>query len=252
MRFYKDIAYGKIEKQKCDMYLPEIKDFSTIVYFHGGGVVKGDKYSKSKEEIASSFVANGYGFVSVGYRLYTDGAKYPDFLMDAAEGIAFVKKEIEKYGGSGKILVSGQSAGAWMSLMMCLNAEYLNVVGINPLEIEGWIIDSAQTTAHFNVLKEETGQNKKLQRINEYAPLYYVDENIKFTKMLLFFYENDMVCRPEQNLLFYTAIRNFNVNADIEYLRLPGNHCYGSTHKEEDGEYRYVKEALRWLKAKNL
>ena len=252
MQVYKDVAYGTLEKQKCDMYLPETQGFSTIVYFHGGGLVKGSKYSESKVEIASSFVKNGYGFVSVGYRLYTDGAKYPDYLTDAAASIAFVREEAKKHGGSGRILVSGQSAGAWISLILCMNKAFLTAVGVDPLEIEGWIIDSAQTTSHFNVLEHETGQNRKLQRIDEFAPLYYVDEKMKFTKILLLFYENDMVCRPEQNVLFYTAIRNFDSEADIEYRQLPGKHCYGSTHKEEDGEYRYVKEALRWLTEKGL
>ena len=43
MRIYKDIAYGEHEKQKYDMYLPDTNEFFTIVYFHGGGLVEGNK-----------------------------------------------------------------------------------------------------------------------------------------------------------------------------------------------------------------
>lgn len=252
MRIYKDIAYGEHEKQKYDMYLPDTNEFFTIVYFHGGGLMKGNKYSESKEEIASSFVKNGYGFISVGYRLYTDGAKYPDYLTDAANAIALICKTLKEYGGNERLLVSGQSAGAWMSLMLCLNKEYLSNVDIDPLSIEGWIIDSAQTTLHFNVLNKEKGLDKKLQRIDEFAPLYYVSQENRFTKMLLLFYENDMPCRPEQNKLFYKAICNIDPSADIEYRELQGKHCHGSTHKDEDGEYAYVKESLQWMAAKGL
>ncbi|MBQ7912672.1 MAG: alpha/beta hydrolase [Clostridia bacterium] len=252
MKILNDIAYKNNSACKLDMYLPEQTGFQTIVWFHGGGLENGNKYSQATAEIAESFVKNGYGFISVGYRLYTQGARYPDYLTDCANAVAFVKEHVQEYGGNGKILISGQSAGAWMALMLCLDGKFLKAVGIEPLSIAGWIIDSAQTTAHFNVLKYEKKENPNAQRIDEFAPLYYVSENTKFTKMLLLFYEQDMPCRPEQNELFYKAILNFDKTADIEYVQLPGTHCYGSTCKEEDGEYRFVKETLRWLKAKGL
>jgi hypothetical protein len=91
------------------------------------------------------------------------------------------------------------------------------------------------------------GFDERLERINEFSPLYYVDENTAFSKMLLLFYEEDMPCRAEQNMLFYKSILHFNKNADITYARLPGSHCYGSTVRDADGEFRFVKEAFSWL-----
>ena len=131
--------------------------------------------------------------------------------------------------------------------MLCLNRTYLKGVGLLLNDIKGWIIDSAQTTSHFNVMKYELGCNPNLQRIDEYAPLYYVDESTKFSKMFLLFYENDMPCRPEQNHLFIKAVQAFDKDADIQYKQLPGGHCHGSTHCDEDGEYSFLKESIRWL-----
>ena len=82
-----DIVYD-VETNCClDMYLPDGDGFSTVVYFHGGGIVSGDKAEANYTEIAEKFAANGYAFLSVNYRMYPD-AKFPDYLYDAATGLS--------------------------------------------------------------------------------------------------------------------------------------------------------------------
>ena len=243
-----DIAYDCGEKNKLDAYLPEGKELPIIVYFHGGGLEGGDKGDENFREIGESFADGGYGFVSVNYLLYGDVEDFPYYITDCAKAIAYIRQNISRFSGNGQIFVSGQSAGAWIALMLCLNPRYLKDLGISPQEISGWIIDSAQTTSHFNVIKRERGDNPLLQRIDEYAPLYYVDNNTRFTRMLMMFYREDMPCRPEQNRLFVSAVSAFNQNADIRFLELPGEHCHGSSVKDSDGQYPFVKEALKWLK----
>ena len=66
--------------------------------------------------------------------------------------------------------------------------------------------------------------------------------------MLLVFYTDDMPCRYEQNMLFYKSVLEFNPKADIAYEVLGGGHCHGSSEVDEDGEYAYIKSALKWLK----
>ena len=174
-----DVQYGNASECTLDVYLPDGESVGTIVYFHGGGLEGGDKSDKNYVEIAESFVKNGYGFVSANYRMYPAGGRFPQFIEDAAQAVAWVKFHVKGYGGSETLYVSGQSAGAWLSMMLCLNGEYLRAVGVDPLSIQGWLIDSAQTTAHFNVLKYELGCDPNLQRINEFAPLYYVDSGLQ-------------------------------------------------------------------------
>lgn len=251
MEIMKDAAYGNDEAQRLDAYLPIEKDFTTVVCFHGGGLECHGKDTQNFVDIANDFVKAGYAFVSANYRIYPQ-AKFPEFIRDAAKAIAYTKSKIAEWGGNGKIIVTGQSAGAWMSLMLCLNQTYLQAEGVDPLDIKAWIIDSAQTTAHFNVLKYDKKADSRLQRIDETAPLYFVNENTAFTKMLLIVYENDMPCRYEQNMLFYKAILSFNHNAQISYEVLPGGHCSGSSIKDENGEYAYVKTALKWLRTANI
>ena len=66
----------------------------------------------------------GYAFVSADYRIYPN-AKFPEFILDAAKAVSFVKENLQDWGGNGDIIVSGQSAGAWLSLILCMDKRYL-------------------------------------------------------------------------------------------------------------------------------
>ena len=245
MRSFVDVQYDIHEACKLDLFLPDMENFPIIVFFHGGGMVSGSKQAHT--EMGKRFAELGYGFASVDYRLYPN-AKYPDFVVDGANAVAFVKRRAKEYGGNGELFIGGNSAGAWLAIMLCLNGEFLSAVGVDRMQIKGWAIDSAQMTAHFNVLNKEMGLDTRLQRVNEFAPLYYVDENLKFTRMLTFCYDDDLPTRPEQNALFYKAVLYFNPQADITALKLPGGHCQGTTFVDDDSEYPFVKEFIKWVK----
>ena len=251
MKKLANIPYSSKHSETLDVYLPDAAGFKTIVYFHGGGLEKGDKAKPAMIEVAERLCAHGYGVVSANYRMYPT-AKFPDYLIDAADAAAFAKAHVGEWGGSGELMIAGQSAGAWLTLMLCMDESYLKGVGIDPGEIVGWISDSAQTTAHYNVQQYEQGEHKYAQRINAYAPQFFVSEETSFSHMLLIFYENDMPCRPQQNMLFYQSILTFCPEADIEYKLLPGKHCHGSSKKDEDGEYAFVKTTVDWLTRKGL
>ena len=251
MKKLENIAYSSQHTETLDIYLPDRTDFRIIVYFHGGGLEKGDKASTSMIEVSERLCSLGYGVISANYRMYPT-ARFPDFLIDAADVVAYAKAHAPEWGGSGELLIAGKSAGAWITLMLCLDQTYLKQVGVDHRDVVGWISDSAQTTSHFNIQTYEHGEHKYAQRINQVAPLFYVGEDTDFSHMLLIFYENDMPCRPEQNMLFYRAVLTFRPEADIEYKQLPGKHCHGSSKKDEDGEYAFVKTAAEWLSRKGL
>ncbi len=248
MKIIKDVAYSAINEDcLLDLYLPDTNGFDTIVYFHGGGLTGGHKNDYYYVEMAEKFAEQGYGFVSVEYRKYPT-AKYPEFIEDCANATYFVQKNIANYGGNGRFYVCGQSAGAWMSLMLCFNRYFFERAGVDTSLIKGYIIDSAQPTSHFNVIQhEEEGVDDLSQRIDKFAPIYYLNKQSSFPKMILIFYENDMPCRPEQNMLLYKNILAYNPKADVCYKRLAGEHCHGSTKKDADGEYPFVKVVLDWL-----
>ena len=245
MKVYSDIVYDDLNN-KLDIYTPDKENFSTIIFIHGGGFVEGDKAQDNIKEIGYSFVKSGYAFVSINYRLYPV-AKYPDYLVDASNAITYIKNHIKEYGGNGKIIVSGQSAGAYTALMLALSNKYGDYS-----DICGFIIDSAQTTTHFRVLEKEYGLDSYLERIDDKAPIYYVNKDTKFSKMLLIAYQDDIVKRRAQNELFYQTIKHYNSNASIELKILKGGHCHGSCVKDDDNEYEYYKESIKWIRDNNV
>ena len=243
MKEYKNLNY--YQHLYLDLFVPEQEEFFTIVHFHGGGLVEGDK--GDTHQYVAHLVKQGFAVATANYSLLTE-AKFPRCLYDASEAIRYVMDNISKYGKSKGIIISGQSAGAWMTLMLCFNKEYLEAKNIKKAEICGFISDAGQPTSHFNILKIEKGLDPLLQRIDETAPLYYVNKETSFSHILLMTYENDLPNRLEQNKLLYSSIKSFNEKADVELHVLKGYHCHGSSEVDSDNEYETIKVIKKWAK----
>lgn len=244
MAVLSDLAYGEKDSEKIDLYYPDQDGFDVILWFHGGGIENGTR--KGTGGLPQSFVKAGFGFFTAEYPLYPD-AKYPEFLYSAAKAAAFSLKKARELGGSGRVWISGQSAGAYLTAMLCLDPEFLAAENLTACDFAGFIPDSAQMTTHFNVLRER-GLDTALERIDEAAPLYWVTPERRIPPMLVIFYENDMICRPEQNRLFVRAAKRLIPDARIESICLPGVHCEGSVKRGPDGEYPYVTETLKFIR----
>lgn len=242
MQVIENLKYGPFGPNYLDAYLPEQEKFDMVIWFHGGGLENG---SRKKPELAAAVVAQGLAFVSVEYRMYPD-AKFPDYIKDAAAAIAFVQNSAALSGRVDRLFVSGQSAGAYLTMMLFLCPSYLKNAGVLPQSISGFIADSAQQTTHYNILREQ-GLDTRLERITEAAPLYYVNGDLNINHLLILYYKEDMPCRPEQNKLMYQSLKRFLPKADIRLQELAGTHCSGSSKKEADGSYRYVTQLVEFV-----
>ena len=155
-REFKDIEYGFFPRQKLNIYLPDKDEFDVFIFFHGGGIEGGckEKSPDEKFDFVSTVLDSGIAVVTANYRLYPD-AVYPDFIRDAASVVAWVNKNIDKYGKCKKIFVGGISAGAYISMMLCFDKRFLAVHKIDISTLGGFVFDAGQPTAHFNVLREK-------------------------------------------------------------------------------------------------
>ena len=126
MRSYLDIPYveNATAEQMMDMFLPEGNEFDTMIWFHGGGLEYGSY--KTSRKLLESYAANNVGLVSAGYRKYPH-ARFPDFLEDAAEAVAFAIRRLRELGVKGRIFIQGESAGAYITMMLCMDHRYLTV-----------------------------------------------------------------------------------------------------------------------------
>lgn len=242
MNLIADIPYVKngCSQQLLDIYLPDSDQFSTLIWFHGGSLESG---SRKRPEYAQVLTAAGYGFVSVDYRIYPD-ARFPDFIEDAAAAVAWVLKNIGQYGGNGEIFVSGESAGAYLTMMLCMDEHYLLQHGVSQTQIAGFLSDSAQQFCHFNVLRE-LGLDSRLERIDFHAPIYFLRPEMELRPLLLLYYENDLVCRPEETRLMYASLKNLLPESDVHIAKLPGSHC--CFPKDSQGNNMMLLEFLKFI-----
>lgn len=223
MELIKDIVYGADDpdSQVLDLYLPDTEEADLFIYFHGGGLENGDKAWILVENVAKL----GKAVISANYRMYPN-AKFPDFLEDAAMVVNWAKEHMHEYKKINKIFVGGSSAGAWQTAMLAFDTQYLDKYGIKTTDINGYIINSAQMTSHFNVIAER-GINPKRIIVDDAAPVYFINENTAFPNIFVIVSDNDMACRLEQNLMFLKTLEMFDCPSEkVTYKLMKGfGHC---------------------------
>ena len=219
----KDISYisgsetdiYRLERCKLDIYYPENKkDFSTIVWFHGGGMEGGNKF------IHKELREQGFAVVAVNYRL-SPKAKNPAYIEDAAEAVAWVFKNIEKYGGrKDHIFVSGHSAGGYLSLILAMDKKYMAAYGADADSVAAYLPVSGQTVTHFTIRKER-GLPDGIPVVDEYAP---VNKARKETAPLVLITGDkhlEMAARYEENALLEAVLKSIG-NKKVTLYEMQG------------------------------
>ena len=133
------IAYGTDPRQQLDIYrpVPAVSSAPVVVFFYGGSWNRGSKddYVFVGEALAS----RGIVVVIADYRLYPQ-VRYPAFLQDGAQAVAWTHQHIADYGADPQQLyVMGHSSGAYNASMLALDARWLYEVGLSPAVFKGWI-----------------------------------------------------------------------------------------------------------------
>lgn len=133
------LAYGDDPRQKLDIYRPvtALPAAPVVVFFYGGSWNSGsrDDYGFVGEALA----ARGIVVVIADYRLYPQ-VRYPLFLQDGAQAVAWAHQHSAEYGGDPrKLYVMGHSSGAYNAAMLALDPQWLAGVGLSPSVFKGWI-----------------------------------------------------------------------------------------------------------------
>lgn len=117
-----DIVYGnKSPRQKIDLYLPPeaspAAPVPLVVFFHGGGFMAGDRRDM-QFAIYLGVLNCGYALASVGYRVSSE-TQFPEPVRDCKTAIRRLRAIAPEYGiDPSRIAVAGNSAGAYMALMV--------------------------------------------------------------------------------------------------------------------------------------
>lgn len=133
------IAYGSDPRQKLDIYQPRsaAPNAPVVVFFYGGSWNSGSRedYGFVGEALAS----RGMVVVLADYRLYPQ-VRYPAFLQDGAQAVAWTYRHIADYGADPtRLYLMGHSSGAYNAAMLALDPSLLAAQGLSPALIKGWI-----------------------------------------------------------------------------------------------------------------
>jgi acetyl esterase/lipase len=189
------------ERCKLDIYFPEnVDSFTTVVWFHGGGLTSGEKHIP--ERLKNKKVA----IVTVNYRL-SPKVKSPAFIDDAAAAVAWTFKNIGKYGGDPKkIVVSGHSAGGYLACMIGLDKHYLAAYGIDANSIQKLVPFSGQMITHFQIRKERSIPEKQ-PLVDEFAPQFHVRADAPPLYLITGDRELEMLGRYEENAYMWRMMQ---------------------------------------------
>ncbi|MFL6656686.1 MAG: alpha/beta hydrolase [Massilia sp.] len=133
------VAYGSNARHKLDIYTPEKSDGKApvVVFFYGGNWTTGERADYAF--VGRALASRGFVVVIPDYRLYPE-VRYPDFVDDAAQAVAWTAHDIARFGGDPhKLYVMGHSAGAYNAAMVALAPEYLARFGMQASSLRGWI-----------------------------------------------------------------------------------------------------------------
>jgi triacylglycerol lipase len=137
-----DPAATDDHKRQLDLYLPERRDYATVIFIHGGGWAWGDRSQKFGGadvygNIGRFLASEGFGAAVISYRLIwkTD---WRTQATDVARAIAWVEQNIAARGGDPRrIFLMGHSAGAQLALRAAADPPWLNGVNGSPANICG-------------------------------------------------------------------------------------------------------------------
>lgn len=132
------VAFGSDKDQYFLFYEPErpVSD-KVIVWVHGGGWNAGTP--RFFDFVGQCAARAGYRFVSLGYRL-SPKHKYPCQIEDVCRGYTAAMAHLRAKGvDTSRVVVSGPSAGAHLTSILCYSARTREAYGADVSNVIGFI-----------------------------------------------------------------------------------------------------------------
>lgn len=205
-RIEESICYSTADEYACercmlDVYYPVGGDeCEVVVWFHGGGLTGGERY------IPRQLKEHGIVVVAVNYRLMPR-ATIDDCIDDAAAAVAWTFSNIARYGGSAdKIVVSGHSAGGYLTSMIGLDKQWLAKYEVDADAIAALVPFSGQVITHF-ANRRVRGMSEMQPLVDEYAPLYHIRPDAPPYIIISGDRERELFGRYEENAYMWRMLK---------------------------------------------
>jgi acetyl esterase/lipase len=241
VKVQRNLEYAQVGGQslRLDIYSPRhpVGKLPVVVWIHGGSWNSG-----SKDFCPIGFMAaQNLAIVSMDYRLDTV-APFPAQLHDCKAVIRWLRANAEKFNLDEKhIGIFGVSAGGHLALLLATTADRPQLegeVGGNldfssrvqcvcafypPTDLNRLVTDpKIRANANGEVAKLIGGAvAQNMDKANFASPLFYVDKNC--APVFLMHGGADTLVPPEQSRIFYAALQQAGVEAQLEIIPKKGH-----------------------------
>jgi acetyl esterase/lipase len=162
-----NVPYGSHIKQRVDIYLPDRdpRDCPILVFLHGGGWAEGHRAHGGY--MAIPYAARGIVTVVAGYRLLTDGARYPEPANDVRQLLVWLNEHAApRFGNPAAIFLSGHASGATLAADVAVDRSWLRSLGVDPESLRGF----AGASGNYNLPESCRTDPAEAQMYMAYAP----------------------------------------------------------------------------------
>ena len=125
----RDLAYGRHERQRLDLYAPRRheSDLPVITFFYGGSWASGLRQGYGF--VGRALAARGFLVAVPDYRLVPE-VHFPAFVEDGAAAVQWILGHAADHGGDARrTVLMGHSAGAYIAAMLALDPRWLSERG---------------------------------------------------------------------------------------------------------------------------
>lgn len=127
-----EVTFGR-NGQTLDIWAPAEAaggKLPVVIFWYGGGWANGDRTSYAFA--GRALAREGFLVVIPDYRKVPQ-VRFPAFLDDGSEAVAWVEDRIADHGGDpARVAFMGHSAGAYQAVMLALDSERLAAAGADP------------------------------------------------------------------------------------------------------------------------
>jgi|TARA_S200000501_G_scaffold2427_1_gene2144 acetyl esterase/lipase len=143
--FIKNIDYGKKERNKLDLLIPNSKNKTPLViYLHGGGYRGGKKensYKRKNLELISKILNENIAYATINYSFLNNNDGLLSSLQDSKKALQFLKFNSKKYNiDKEKIIIWGVSSGANSALWLGLSDDMAEIGSNDLVSAESTIV----------------------------------------------------------------------------------------------------------------
>jgi arylformamidase len=213
-----DIEYGKLSRERLDIYPSQLSQSKTLIFIHGGYWQKLDK--AGFQFIAEAFRAYGITTVLLNYPL-APAVSINQIVASCQQAIHWVHKNISEYNGDpGELYIAGHSAGGHLAAM--LMATTWNYFNLNADVIKG----ACAISGLFNLIPIRLSDINHVLNMDEETALHNSPVHLLPTIQcpLIMAVGNDETDEfLDQSKELYTRWKE---NISVELLQIPGLNHY--------------------------